>query len=161
MCSNSFPIYGTTVKYPYSKLDGPTYKYVRLIDQFFSSMYEGIEFKIVPYHEKIDILIFNVNPHKVYNPYNFDPSYVVKIFDGKEYKSTHITEREFFETFYSYIPDIVPYLNFKLIPPNDFNHLISGVCEEFNLKNYYFESEHRKDYYRSQNHYLMTHGFFR
>jgi hypothetical protein len=116
-------------------------------------MYEGIDFRIIPYREGYDIFILNVDPsYKEYNPFNFDPSYRVKVGEG----SKLITSFELFQTFYAYIPDIVPYLNFKLVAhPSHFNmggvkfdH--NGIFEEFNLKEYYFREEGVRQYRRNE-----------
>ena len=76
MCNNTFhPNYLPKVNYPFSKLKHPFQYYHRLIEDFLSFMYEGIDFRIMSYREGYDILILNVNPFKEYNPFNFDPSY--------------------------------------------------------------------------------------
>ena len=117
-----------------------------------SFMYEEIDFRIIPYREGYDIIFLSVNPYKEYNPFNFDPSYRVKVGEG----SKLITSFELFQTFYAYIPDIVPYLNFKLAAhPNHFNmggvkfdH--NGIFEEFNLKEYYFREEGIRQYHSNK-----------
>ncbi len=73
--SNYLPI----VKHPFSKLKYPHQEYFILIEDFLSFMYEGIDFIVRPYREGYDIIILNVNPFKEYNPFNFDPSYRVKV----------------------------------------------------------------------------------
>jgi hypothetical protein len=146
------PNYLPIVSRPFSNLKYPFQYYHRLIEEFFSFMYEGFDFRIIPYREGYDIFILNVNPYKEYNPSTFDPSYKVR--SGEDIK--YITQFEFFETFYSYIPDIVPYLNFKLAAhPSCFNmggvkfdH--NGVFEEFNLREYYFREEGRRQYYNNE-----------
>ncbi len=146
--SNYLPI----VKHPFSKLKYPHQEYFILIEDFLSFMYEGIDFIVRPYREGYDIIILNVNPFKEYNPFNFDPSYRVKVGE----KSKLITSFELFQTFYAYIPDIVPYLNFKLVAhPSCFNmggakfdH--NGVFEEFNLKEYYFREECIRQYHSNE-----------
>jgi hypothetical protein len=153
MCNNTFhPNYLPKVSYPFSKLKYPFQYYHRLIEDFMSFMYEGIDFRIIPYREGYDIIFLSVNPYKEYNPFNFDPSYRVKVGEG----SKLITSFELFQTFYAYIPDIVPYLNFKLVAhPSCFNmggakfdH--NGVFEEFNLKEYYFREECIRQYHSNE-----------
>jgi len=154
MCSNTFhPNYLPKVSRPFSNLKYPFQYYHRLIEDFISFMYEGIDFRIIPYREGYDIFILNVDPsYKEYNPFNFDPSYRVKVGEG----SKLITSFELFQTFYAYIPDIVPYLNFKLVAhPSHFNmggvkfdH--NGIFEEFNLKEYYFREEGVRQYRRNE-----------
>jgi hypothetical protein len=153
MCNNfPSPNYQLKVSYPFSYLKYPHQHYFRLIEDFMSFMYDGIDFRVIPHREGYDIFILNVNPYKEYNPFNFDPSYRVKTEGG----FTHIHQFELFKTFYGYIPDIVPYLNFKLAAhPSCFNmggvkfdH--NGVFEEFNLKEYYFREEGSRQYYSNE-----------
>lgn len=153
MCNHTFHSnYLPRVSRPFSNLKYPFQYYHRLIEEFFSFMYEGFDFRIIPYREGYDILILDVNPYELYHPFTFDPSYKVKV--GEDIK--YITQFEFFETFYSYIPDIVPYLNFKLAAhPSCFNmggvkfdH--NGVFEEFNLREYYFREEGCRQYYNNE-----------
>lgn len=152
MCNTFRSNYLPIVKHPFSNLKYPYQEYFRLIEDFFTFMYEGIDFIVRPYREGYDIIILNVNPYKEYNPFNFDPSYRVKV--GEDSKL--ITSFELFKTFYAYIPDIVPYLNFKLAAhPSCFNmggvkfdH--NGIFEEFNLKEYYFREEGSRQYYSNQ-----------
>jgi hypothetical protein len=154
MCNHTFnPNYLPKISYPYSYLKYPFQHYFRLIEDFLSFMYEGIDFRVIPHRDGYDIFILNVNPYKEYSPFNFDPSYRVKV--GESF--THINSFELFQTFYAYIPDIVPYLNFKLVanPPSYFNmgdiktdH--NGVFEEFNLKEYYFREEGSRQYYSNE-----------
>lgn len=153
MCNHTFhPNYLPKVSYPFSKLKYPFQYYHRLIEDFMSFMYEGIDFRVRPHREGYDIIFLSVNPYKEYNPFNFDPSYRVKTGEG----SKLITSFELFQTFYAYIPDIVPYLNFKLVAdPNHFNmggvkfdH--NGIFEEFNLKEYYFREESIRQYHSNE-----------
>jgi len=153
MCNHTFhPNYLPKVSYPFSKLKYPFQYYHRLIEDFMSFMYEGIDFRIMSYREGYDIIILNVNPYKEYNPFNFDPSYRVKVGEG----SKLITSFEIFQTFYAYIPDIVPYLNFKLAThPSCFNmggdkFDPNGIFEEFNLKEYYFREESIRQHYSNE-----------
>jgi hypothetical protein len=153
MSNNTFyPSHLPKVSYPFSNLKYPHQEYFKLIEDFMSFMYKGIDFRIMSYREGYDILILNVNPFKEYNPFNFDPSYRVKVGEG----SKLITSFELFQTFYAYIPDIVPYLNFKLVAhPSHFNmggvkfdH--NGIFEEFNLKEYYFRAESCRQYHSNE-----------
>ena len=68
--SNYLPI----VKPPFSKLKYPHQEYFRLIEDFLSFMYEGIDFIVRPHREGYDIIFLSVNPYKEYNPFNFNPS---------------------------------------------------------------------------------------
>lgn len=145
------PNYLPIVSRPFSNLKYPFQYYHRLIEEFFSFMYEGIDFRIIPYREGYGILILDVNPYEVYHPSTFDPSYKVRA--GEDIK--YITQFEFFETFYSYIPDIVPYLKFKLIVPRDYypscyNVDYNGCFKEFDLNEYYNREESVRQYRRNE-----------
>jgi hypothetical protein len=114
-------------------------------------MYEGIDFRIIPYREGYEILILEVSPYELYDPFTFDPSYKVKV--GEDFK--YIRQFEFFETFYSYIPDIVPYLKFKLIVPlshySAFHEVdFNGCFKEFDLNEFYLREEGAKQYRRNE-----------
>ena len=152
MCSNTFhPNYLPKVSRPFSILKYPFQYYHRLIEEFFSFMYEGIDFRIIPYREGYEILILEVSPYELYDPFIFDPSYKVKV--GEDFK--YIRQFEFFETFYSYIPDIVPYLKFKLIVPlghySAFHEVdFNGCFKEFDLNEFYLREEGAKQYRRNE-----------
>jgi hypothetical protein len=152
MCSNTFhPNYLPKVSRPFSNLKYPFNYYHRLIEEFFSFMYEGIDFRVIPYREGYEILILEVNPYELYDPFTFDPSYKVKV--GEDFK--YIRQFEFFETFYSYIPDIVPYLKFKLIVPlshySAFHEVdFNGCFKEFDLNEFYLREEGARQYRRNE-----------
>ena len=152
MCNNTFyPNYLPKVSRPFSNLKYPFQYYHRLIEDFFSFMYEGIDFRIIPYREGYEILILDVNPYELYHPSTFDPSYKVKV--GEDIK--YIRQFEFFETFYSYIPDIVPYLKFKLIAPRDYYSSVynvdyNGCFKEFDLNEFYNREESVRQYQRNE-----------
>ena len=148
MCNHTFHSnYLPRVSRPFSNLKYPFQYYHRLIEDFFSFMYEGIDFRIIPYREGYGILILDVNPYEVYHPSTFDPSYKVRA--GEDIK--YITQFEFFETFYSYIPDIVPYLKFKLIVPRDYYYVdYNGCFKEFDLNEYYNREESVRQYRRNE-----------
>ena len=149
MCNYTFHSnYLPRVSRPFSNLKYPFQYYHRLIEDFFSFMYEGIDFRIIPYREGYGILILDVNPYEVYHPSTFDPSYKVRA--GEDIK--YITQFEFFETFYSYIPDIVPYLKFKLIVPRDYYYYVdyNGCFKEFDLNEYYNREESVRQYQRNE-----------
>jgi len=148
------------VKYPYSNLNYPIHYYERMVENFFSSMYVGVEFRVISFTEGIGIIIYNVNPNKMYNPTSFDPCYVIKV---GEKDVMRITEYDFFETFYSYIPDIVPYLNFKLVAPMDYmsyHHysqnsqvMSDGSFGDFNFREWYYKEEYGKEFNRKEKQY--------
>ena len=152
MCNNTFNSnYLPKVSRPFSILKYPFQYYHRLIEEFFSFMYEGIDFRIIPYREGYEILILEVSPYELYDPFTFDPSYKVKV--GEDFK--YIRQFEFFETFYSYIPDIVPYLKFKLIVPlghySAFHEVdFNGCFKEFDLNEFYNREEGAKQYRRNE-----------
>jgi hypothetical protein len=160
MCNNISPnhfrlSYEHEVKYPYSNLKRHHGNYRKLVDVFFKSMYKYNYYTVL--EEKcIVIEIHDVNPYKMYNPHNFEPSYKVKTIDGD---IDFISTFDIFETFYSYLPDIVPYMEFELYVPygydrsNDlyFMHDITinsrGYFERFNLRDLYYQYESRRQQY--------------
>lgn len=125
------------IKYPYSNLTRHHSCYLMLVDTFFKSMYKF--FSYVTIEEKcIVIEIYNVYPFKIYNPSNFDPSYKVKTIDDD---FDYITYHDVFQTFYLYMPDIVPYIEVEL-------HELEGgeYFERFNFRNVYYTEEQSKVY---------------
>jgi hypothetical protein len=151
MCNTFHPNYLPKVSRPFSNLKYPFQYYHRLIEDFISFMYEGIDFRVIPYREGYEILILEVSPYELYDPFTFDPSYKVKV--GEDFK--YIRQFEFFETFYSYIPDIVPYLKFKLIVPlahySAFHEVdFNGCFKEFDLNEFYNREESVRQYQRNE-----------
>ena len=151
MCNTFHPNYLPKVSRPFSNLKYQFNYYHRLIEEFFSFMYEGIDFRIIPYREGYEILILEVNPYELYDPFTFDPSYKVRA--GEDVK--YIRQFEFFETFYSYIPDIVPYLKFKLIVPlghySAFHEVdFNGCFKEFDLNEFYLREDGTRQYRRNE-----------
>jgi len=161
MCNSYIPNIRQEVKYPYSKLKRHHGNYLRLVDVFLKSMY-NFNYYITLEQNSIVVEIHDANPHKIYNPSNFEPSYRVKTIDGDvEFISTF----EFFETFYGYLPDIIPYLEFELYPAyetygdhryNEFHFFMSdtpknrkGYFERFNLREFYYQYESRKQQYNN------------
>ncbi len=160
MCDNISPnhfrlSYGHEVKYPYSNLKRHHGNYLKLVDVFFKSMYKFNHY--VAFEEKcIVVEIHYVDPYKMYNPHNFEPSYRVKTIDGDiEFISTF----DIFETFYRYLPDIVPYMEFELYEPYGYDRNESlyfgydmpinsrGYFERFNLRDLYYQYESRRQQY--------------
>ena len=148
MHTNSFR--PPNVKYPYSNLKYPTYHYEELIEDFLSSMYVGINFRVISFTEEIGIIVYDVAPNKIYNPSTFDPCYLVKI---GEKDIQHISQYDFFKTFYSYIPDVVPYLIFSLVTPiryHSFGNIGSnpdGSFEKFDLRELFYKEEGRNNFH--------------
>ena len=134
------------VKYPYSNLEGHHSKYLKLVDSFFRVMYP-LNFYVSLEHNGIVIQIYGVNPHKIYNPQNFEPSYRVITNNNQiEFISTW----DFFQTFYTYLPDIVPYLTFELYFPsgymalNDYSNNDGGYFDRFDMRELYYDAERLK-----------------
>jgi hypothetical protein len=159
MCDYNQP---KPIKYPYSNLKTSLYNYVRVVEEFISYMYGDIRFRVIPFQGNIGIIIYDVNPHPFYSPYNFDPYYRVII---SEKEIIDISEYDFFQSFYSYIPDIVPYLIFKLHPHYEYGLMDykindDGSFSEFNLKEMFFKEESRKAYYRQARMFNERERFF-
>jgi hypothetical protein len=99
------------VKYPFSNLKKHHYCYMELLYNFLKTMYE-FRFYLKGEETKIIIEIHDVHPSPIYDPSNFDAQYkVVSQYDGSY---VNITSYDFFKTFFTYLPDIVPYLEFEL-----------------------------------------------
>jgi hypothetical protein len=154
MCNSYIPNIGQEVKYPYSNLKRHHGNYIKLVDEFFRSLYKFNHY--VAIEEKcIVIEIHDVNPHKMYNPSNFEPSYRVQTIGGD---IDFISTFDIFETFYGYLPDIVPYMEFELYEPYGYdrneNHPVydmpinsRGYFERFNIRDLYYQYESRRQQY--------------
>lgn len=154
MCHLQIPNLRQEVKYPYSKLKRHHGNYLRLVDVFFKSMYNFNRY-ITLEQNCIVIEIHDVNPYKMYNPSNFEPTYKVNTLYGDV---DFISTFEIFETFYGYLPDIVPYMEFELYEPYGYNRKKNlfgyniptnnkGYFERFNLRDLYYQYESRKQQY--------------
>ncbi len=134
------------VRYPYTNLKKHHSHYLKVVEDFFKSTYD-VWFYISLDETKIIIKIYEVSFNKVYNPMNFEPCYRVKTRDGSD--TILISSYDFFNSFYNYLPDIVPYLEVELYVPRDFiniyrideSHNPNGCFETFNFREqYYMES---------------------
>jgi len=116
MCINIPPNYFEPhyreVKYPHSNLKKHHSRYLNLLYNFFHEMYD-FKFQLYCERDYILIRILDVHPSPVYTPDTFDVSYRVLKYVSGDYEL--ISEYEIFNTIYSYIPDIVPYLEFEFI----------------------------------------------
>ena len=136
------------IKYPYSNLKGHHSKYLNLVDTFFRTMYP-LNFYVSLENNGIVIQIYGVNPNKIYNPQNFEPSYRSTTNNNQiEFISTW----DFFQTFYTYIPDIVPYLTFELYFPYNYmglneygsNEKDERYFDRFDVRELYYDAERLK-----------------
>ncbi len=160
MCNNSYPNfydprYNREVKYPYSNLKRHHGNYLKLVDVFFKSMYKFNHYLALE-ENCIVIEIHDVIPYKMYNPENFDPSYKVKTINDEV---DFISAYDIFQTFYGYLPDIVPYMEVELYEPygydrnNDLYFMpdkpinSKGYFERFNLRDLYYQYESRRQQY--------------
>lgn len=89
--------------------------------------------------DSIIISIFNLHPSPIYNPYNFEPKYQVlkrdekpslldyydSYYFGYTRSNEYVSKDDLFIDFYSYIPDVVPYLTVEF----HFFHVIQPVKE--------------------------------
>ena len=146
------------VKYPYSRLAKHHVYYLKLVEKFFMCMYD-VNFHVSYNETKIIIKVYDVNPYKVYCPSSFEPSYQVKTLDNG---ITTICKEDIFFYFYSYLPDIVPYLEIELIVPTDilkfYNVEFKGhdCFETYDLKVMYFEHESRLLMDNKSNYFFIT-----
>jgi hypothetical protein len=148
MCINLPPNYFEPhyreVKYPYSNLKKHHSRYLRLLSEFFKTMFD-FKFQLYCERDYIQVIIFDVFPSPVYHPSTFDPSY--RFLKNDNVSSDFINESEIFNTVYSYIPDLVPYLEFEFV-------FIGGAFYEqrekhhFNLRQLFYEVCAREEIYK-------------
>lgn len=147
MCNNISPNhfqpnYGH-IKYPYSNLERPHMYYVSLVDELFRSFYGFLNYFVTYDRQSIIIGINDVNPSPVYNPFDFDPKYRVITSNDDDY---YIIERNIFDMFYSYFPDIVPYLSIELHQPYYNSIATSGCFTQINFRRLFYDCENKKRY---------------
>ena len=140
MCINMDPNYFQPhyreVKYPYTNLKKHHSRYLRLLSEFFKTMYD-FKFHLHCERDYIQVIIFDVFPSPVYHPDTFDSSY--RFLKNDNISVDLISSYEIFNTIYSYIPDIVPYLEFEFV------FYIGGMFYEekekhrFNLRELYYD----------------------
>jgi hypothetical protein len=154
MCINIPPNYFEPhyreVRYPHSNLKKHHSRYLRLLSEFFKTMFD-FKFQLYCERDHIQVIIFDVFPSPVYHPSTFDPSY--RFLKNDNVSSELISEYEIFNTVYSYIPDLVPYLEFEFV------FYLGGVFYEqrekhrFNLRKLYYEVCSREEIYRHKQYY--------
>jgi hypothetical protein len=136
MDPNYFQPHYREVKYPYTNLKKHHSKYLRLLSEFFKTMYD-FKFQLYCERDYIQVIIFDVFPSPVYHPDTFDPSY--RFLKNDNVSVDLISSYEIFNTIYSYIPDIVPYLEFEFV------FYVGGMFYEekekhrFNLRELYYD----------------------
>jgi hypothetical protein len=145
MCNNISPNhfqpnYGH-IKYPYSNLERPHMYYVSLVDELFRSFYGFLNYFVTYDRQSIIIGINDVNPSPVYNPSDFDAAYRAVTSNDDDY---YIIERNIFDMFYSYFPDIVPYLSIELHQPYYNSIATPGCFTQINFKQLFYDCENRK-----------------
>jgi len=146
MCNSYISNIRQEIKYPYSKLKRHHGNYLRLVDEFFKTMY-SVNSYVRCEPDGIVIEIHDVCSNgKVYNPLSFDPSYKVKTLNSE---ITYITALDLFETFYCYISDIIPYLSFEFYCPFYYDDMFNEYFEvkseryfdKFDIRGYYYDAE--------------------
>ena len=146
---NYFEPYYREVRYPHSNLKKHHSGYLRLLSEFFKTMFE-FKFHLYCERDHIQVMIFDVFPSPVYNPSTFDPSY--RFLKNDNVSSELISEPEIFNTVYSYIPDLVPYLEFELVfTGGAFYEEREKHC--FNLRQLYYDVCNREEILRRQKQY--------
>jgi hypothetical protein len=147
MCINFLPSYSQPnyghIKYPYSNLERHHWYYLRLVDELFRSFYDCLNCFVTYDSKSIIIGINDVNPSPIYNPFDFDPKYRVINSKVPDY---YIIERNIFDMFYSYFPDIVPYLLIELHQPYYNSIATSGCFTQINFRRLFYDCENRKRY---------------
>jgi len=133
---NYFEPHYREVKYPHSNLKKHHSKYLRLLSEFFKTMFD-FKFQLYCERDYIQIIIFDVFPSPVYHPDTFDHSY--RFLKNDNVSVDLISECEIFNTVYSYIPDIVPYLEFEFIFYMGGGFYGEKDKHRFNLRELYYD----------------------
>jgi hypothetical protein len=138
--------------YLQKKVDYKARKYVKVIDDLFSSLYPNIEYRITltpsnkiddfnrVYFSFIDVIFLNVSDNPIYNPTNFSPSFGV--YDSNIDRMVDMIEKwEICETIYNYVPDALPFVKIKFLKrPN--MYMSSEILEwDFSSDYYQFEAQ--------------------
>jgi hypothetical protein len=138
--------------YLQKKVDYKARKYVKVIDDLFSTLYPNIKYHITltqsnkiddfnrVYFSFIDVMFLNVSDNPIYNPTNFSPSFGV--YDSDIDRMVDMIEKwEICETIYNYVPDALPFVKIKFLKrPN--MYMSSEILEwDFSSDYYQFEAQ--------------------
>jgi hypothetical protein len=138
--------------YLQKKVDYKARKYVKVIDDLFSTLYPNIKYHITltqsnkiddfnrVYFSFIDVMFLNVSDNPIYNPTNFSPSFGV--YDSDIDRMVDMIEKwEICETIYNYVPDALPFVKIKFLKrPN--MRMSSEILEwDFSSDYYQFEAQ--------------------
>ncbi len=136
--------------YLQKKVDYQARKYVKVIDNLFSSLYPNIKYHITltpsnefdnfnrVYFSFIDVMFLNVSDLPVYKPTNFSPAFGVYDLNTDRIIDT-IEKWEICETIYSYVPDALPFVKIKFLKrPSTF---MSKEILEWNFRSDYYQFE--------------------
>jgi hypothetical protein len=138
--------------YLQKKVDYKARKYVKVIDDLFSTLYPNIKYHITltqsnkiddfnrVYFSFIDVMFLNVSDNPIYNPTNFSPSFGV--YDSNIDRMVDMIEKwEICETIYNYVPDALPFVKIKFLKrPN--MYMSSEILEwDFSSDYYQFEAQ--------------------
>jgi hypothetical protein len=139
--------------YLQKKVDYQARKYVKVIDNLFSSLYPNIKYHITltpsnefdnfnrVYFSFIDVMFLNVSDLPVYKPTNFSPAFGVYDLNTDRIIDT-IEKREICETIYSYVPDALPFVKIKFLKrPSTF---MSKEILEWGFRSDYYQFESQK-----------------
>jgi hypothetical protein len=135
------------------KVDYQARKYVKVIDNLFSSLYPNIKYHITltpsnefdnfnrVYFSFIDVMFLNVSDLPVYKPTNFSPAFGVYDLNTDRIIDT-IEKWEICETIYSYVPDALPFVKIKFLKiPITF---MSKEILEWDFRSDYYQFESQK-----------------
>jgi hypothetical protein len=136
--------------YLQKKVDYQARKYVKVIDNLFSSLYPNIKYHITltpsdefdnfnrVYFSFIDVMFLNVSDLPVYKPTNFSPAFGVYDLNTDRIIDT-IEKWEICETIYSYVPDALPFVKIKFLKrPSTF---MSKEILEWDFRSDYYQFE--------------------
>ena len=138
--------------YLQKKVDYKARKYVKVIDDLFSTLYPNIKYHITltqsnkindfnrVYFSFVDVMFLNVSDNPIYNPTNFSPSFGV--YDSDIDRMVDMIEKwEICETIYNYVPDALPFVKIKFLKrPN--MYMSSEILEwDFSSDYYQFEAQ--------------------
>jgi hypothetical protein len=139
--------------YLQKKVDYQARKYVKVIDNLFSSLYPNIKYHITltpsnefdnfnrVYFSFIDVMFLNVSDLPVYKPTNFSPAFGVYDLNTDRIIDT-IEKWEICETIYSYVPDALPFVKIKFLKrPSTF---MSKEILEWDFRSDYYQFEAQK-----------------
>jgi len=152
--------------YLQKKVDYQSRKYVKVIDNLFSSLYPNIKYHITltssnefdnfnrVYFSFIDVMFLNVSDLPVYKPTNFSPAFGVYDLNTDRIIDT-IEKWEICETIYSYVPDALPFVKIKFLKIH--STFMSKEILEWDFRSDYYQFEAQKILEKQRHEIMGTH----